>query len=95
MSLPKWQDLPPGIYLEGGKEAGKYKTGGWRTFKPVVDFNKCTSCMFCWMYCPDSSIISQNQKMAGVNYDYCKGCGICAHECPAKAITMVEEERVL
>jgi pyruvate ferredoxin oxidoreductase delta subunit len=23
--------------------------------------------------------------------DYCKGCGICAEECPAKAITMVDE----
>jgi Pyruvate/2-oxoacid:ferredoxin oxidoreductase delta subunit len=26
-----------------------------------------------------------------IDYDYCKGCGICANECPAKAIAMVEE----
>lgn len=26
------------------------------------------------------------------NLDYCKGCGICARECPAMAITMVREE---
>jgi Pyruvate/2-oxoacid:ferredoxin oxidoreductase delta subunit len=26
-----------------------------------------------------------------IDYDYCKGCGVCANECPAKAITMVEE----
>jgi pyruvate ferredoxin oxidoreductase delta subunit len=26
-----------------------------------------------------------------VNYDYCKGCGICAQECPVKAISMVPE----
>ena len=25
-------------------------------------------------------------------YDYCKGCGICAHECPKNAITMIPEE---
>jgi Pyruvate/2-oxoacid:ferredoxin oxidoreductase delta subunit len=25
------------------------------------------------------------------NLDFCKGCGICAHECPRKAITMVSE----
>ena len=28
-----------------------------------------------------------------VDYDYCKGCGICASECPQKAYTMVTEEK--
>ena len=26
------------------------------------------------------------------NLDFCKGCGICARECPAHAIDMVAEE---
>jgi Pyruvate/2-oxoacid:ferredoxin oxidoreductase delta subunit len=26
-----------------------------------------------------------------VDYDYCKGCGVCANECPKKAIAMVPE----
>jgi pyruvate ferredoxin oxidoreductase delta subunit len=25
--------------------------------------------------------------------DYCKGCGICAHECPRMAIEMILEEK--
>lgn len=25
------------------------------------------------------------------NYDICKGCGICAEECPVKAIEMIKE----
>jgi pyruvate ferredoxin oxidoreductase delta subunit len=27
-----------------------------------------------------------------VNLDYCKGCGICANECPKKCIELVLEE---
>jgi pyruvate ferredoxin oxidoreductase delta subunit len=26
-----------------------------------------------------------------IDYRYCKGCGICAEECPTKAIAMVDE----
>ena len=26
-----------------------------------------------------------------VDLEYCKGCGICAEECPTNAIVMVEE----
>jgi len=27
-----------------------------------------------------------------VDLDHCKGCGICVHECPRSAMTMVTEE---
>jgi len=50
------------------------------------------NCLLCWIYCPDSSIV-RKEKCVEVNYDYCKGCGICAHECPKDAIKMVEEEK--
>jgi Pyruvate/2-oxoacid:ferredoxin oxidoreductase delta subunit len=33
----------------------------------------------------------EDEKMKGFRYSYCKGCGICATECPKKAITMKEE----
>jgi Pyruvate/2-oxoacid:ferredoxin oxidoreductase delta subunit len=26
-----------------------------------------------------------------INYDYCKGCGLCAAECPCGAIEMIPE----
>jgi pyruvate ferredoxin oxidoreductase delta subunit len=41
------------------------------------------------MYCPDRSI---NEELE-VDLAYCKGCGICANECPKKAIVMEREEK--
>ncbi len=70
-------------------EAGK--TGDWRSHTPVIDQKKCVqkdTCLYCWLYCPDG-VISREFPLT-INEDYCKGCGICAEECPAKAITMEE-----
>jgi len=47
--------------------------------------------MICWIYCPDSSILVEDGKMIGFDYKHCKGCGICAAECPTKAIEMRDE----
>lgn len=93
MKLPGWKELVEigPIILEAGN-ARKYKTGDWRTFRPEIDYSKCTTCMFCWLFCPDSAI-SFDGKRVEINYDYCKGCGICAAECPVKCITMKEEEK--
>lgn len=88
-----WKDIPRGgMILEPGN-ARKYETGSWRTFKPVPDSNKCINCMFCWIYCPESAVIVKNEKMSGFDLVHCKGCGICAKECPKKAIEMVKEEK--
>jgi pyruvate ferredoxin oxidoreductase delta subunit len=69
------------------------KTGGWRLNKPVVDKAKCTACNICFLSCPDGCISGDKVKKYEANLDYCKGCGICAKVCPAKAITMTEEEK--
>ena len=62
----------------------------WRTFRPIVDEDKCTGCRLCWTFCPEHCIDMKNDKSL-INYDFCKGCGICAEECPVNAITMVME----
>jgi len=85
-----WKSLPiGGLLLEAGSSM-KYKTGDWRASRPVVDPNKCTNCLICWIYCPDTAI-NRGEKVVEINYDFCKGCGICAAECPVKAITMEAE----
>ena len=70
------------------------KTGAWRTFKPVVDPEKCIKCAMCEIYCPEGIVHYSEETDAYVaDYDYCKGCGICAKECPKDAIEMVLEEK--
>ncbi len=51
----------------------------------------CNQCDTCWLFCPDVSIHRVDHQGYEVNYDYCKGCGVCAEECPREAIVMEEE----
>jgi pyruvate ferredoxin oxidoreductase delta subunit len=36
------------------------------------------------MFCPEGCV----NKDHDIDYDYCKGCGICKEECPVQAIKM-------
>jgi pyruvate ferredoxin oxidoreductase delta subunit len=87
-----WKELPPGAVVTESGSSRRYKTGDWRAFKPVVEGDKCVNCLLCWVYCPDAAII-RDEKGVKINYDYCKGCGICAKECPKLAIKMMEEKK--
>ena len=64
-------------------------TGDWKTYGPVRDLEKCTKCLMCVLYCPEGAI-RWRPEVGKIEFDYnfCKGCGICANECPTKAITM-------
>ncbi len=52
----------------------------------------CFECDNCFGVCPDNAVI----KVGGstpyeIDYDFCKGCGLCAQECPCGAIDMTPE----
>ncbi len=84
-----WREIPIGaVILEPGNSRD-YKTGTWRTFRPVKDDKKCVRCLLCLIYCPEGAI-KVNDKVE-IDLDFCKGCGICANECPRGAIEMKEE----
>jgi 2-oxoacid:acceptor oxidoreductase delta subunit (pyruvate/2-ketoisovalerate family) len=52
----------------------------------------CFECDNCYGVCPDNAVIKLGPgKRFEFNYDYCKGCGLCAAECPCGAIKMVAE----
>jgi pyruvate ferredoxin oxidoreductase delta subunit len=78
------------IPLSEPKEGASGKTGRWRTEKPVLNKERCTNCLLCWVYCPEGAIERTEDKVE-IDYDYCKGCGVCANECARKAIVMEDE----
>lgn len=67
------------------------KNAGWRSLRPIVNTDKCVGCLQCYLYCPDGTIYEDSDKVA-VDYDFCKGCGICEKVCKFDAIVMKEEK---
>ncbi|MBV8550601.1 MAG: NAD(P)-binding protein [Acidobacteriaceae bacterium] len=52
----------------------------------------CFECDNCYGVCPDNAVIKLGAgKRFEFNYEYCKGCGLCAAECPCGAIDMIPE----
>ena len=68
--------------------------GDWRAFKPVWNVDLCIDCQNCWIWCPDTSILSRDKQMLGIDYDHCKGCGVCVEVCPTnpKSLLMFPEQ---
>jgi 2-oxoacid:acceptor oxidoreductase delta subunit (pyruvate/2-ketoisovalerate family) len=56
----------------------------------VIDQEKCIYCGFCSLYCP-VQCMEARESCFEPDLNFCKGCGICARECPKDAITMISE----
>lgn len=65
----------------------------WRVERPIFNSEHCINCYFCWIYCPDSSILVRDNEMKGIDYVHCKGCGVCSDVCPTnpKSLIMFDE----
>ncbi|HEX5950031.1 MAG TPA: FAD-dependent oxidoreductase, partial [Actinomycetota bacterium] len=54
-----------------------------------VDQDRCAACLTCVRICPYGvPVIDPVTKKASIEAAACQGCGICASECPAKAIEL-------
>jgi len=85
----KLEDMPDSTSYEAGYLVSK--NAGWRNLKPVIDESKCVGCLQCYLHCPDGVIFKKDKKV-DIDYDFCKGCGICETLCKPKAITMEVEK---
>lgn len=100
MHLKDWKQLAIGGIIKKAGSSEEFKTGDWRSFRPVVDNDKCIGCMLCWAHCPDNAIKiikKDGKQLISIDYDHCKGCGLCSEVCPVHAIklrreSVVEEE---
>jgi 2-oxoacid:acceptor oxidoreductase delta subunit (pyruvate/2-ketoisovalerate family) len=73
-------------------------TGGLDESTALFEARRCLSCGNCfgcdncYGVCPDNAVIKLGTGQYEIDYDYCKGCGICAAECPCGAIEMEPEQ---
>jgi 2-oxoacid:acceptor oxidoreductase delta subunit (pyruvate/2-ketoisovalerate family) len=92
--------------LEAARRTGTFDevTSGLDASTALFEARRCMSCGNCfgcdncYGVCPDAAIVKNTGVIKTgpgsyeIDYDYCKGCGICAAECPCGAIAMVPEQ---
>ncbi len=82
-----------------GRETFKEINLGYKEEELLTEAGRCFSCGVCnrcdncYVFCPDLSV-KKLEDGYEFDYDYCKGCGICAAECPRSAITMYPEGEI-
>ena len=95
--LPTASEMPIAVVVpavpRGGRNPG-FKTGSLRTYKPIIDLERCIRCRTCWIFCPDGAIDEKGDDYPSIDYDYCNGCGICVNICPVDAIDSELELKV-
>lgn len=79
--------------VQGGLDERSAHTEAQR----CLSCGNCMACDNCFTLCPDNAVLKTRERAADgshyvFDYDYCKGCGLCAHECPVGYIAMVAEE---
>jgi 2-oxoacid:acceptor oxidoreductase delta subunit (pyruvate/2-ketoisovalerate family) len=74
-------------------QGGLDETNALYEARRCLSCGNCFECDNCYGVCPDNAVIKLGPgQRFQFNYDYCKGCGVCAQECPCGAIAMVPEE---
>jgi NADPH-dependent glutamate synthase beta subunit-like oxidoreductase len=92
--------LRPQLDLARRRSTFEEVTGGLDESNALFEARRCLSCGNCFAcdncygVCPDNAVrkVQPGEPYGyAINLDYCKGCGVCAVECPCGAIEMVPE----
>lgn len=100
------QTIRPTLELARRLDSFDEVTGGLDESNALFEARRCLSCGNCFGcdncfgVCPDNAVhklergahAGDNGRDYAFDLDYCKGCGICAAECPSGAIIMVPEQ---
>lgn len=74
-------------------KGGLDETNALYEARRCLSCGNCFECDNCYGVCPDNAVMKLGPgKRFQIDLDYCKGCGLCAAECPCGAIKMVPEE---
>ncbi|MCS7287252.1 MAG: NAD(P)-binding protein [Anaerolineae bacterium] len=96
----RWEEpLPPKhIPLERRRSSFEEVNVGLSVEEAVKEAGRCFVCGTCVMcdncliFCPDRAISRKGNEFGyEIDYDYCKGCGVCVSECPRDALSLKEE----
>lgn len=66
------------------KEAGRCRGCGGGAY---VNVNKCMGCLTCQRICPYGAPVVSS--FSEIRLEYCQACGLCAPQCPGRAIKML------
>jgi Pyruvate/2-oxoacid:ferredoxin oxidoreductase delta subunit len=86
--------------LEAARRTADFSevVGGLNADTALYEARRCMSCGNCFGcdnclgVCPDNAVVTiEGAHGYAFDYDYCKGCGLCAEECPCGAIVMQPE----
>lgn len=105
IKLPGWREMEEAVVVRPAswkKEPGRdtafklprnphFSKATTRSMRPVIDFDKCTRCGYCWLQCPDSCIDVTADGLYDVDLEICCGCNLCEAVCPVNCIAICDE----
>jgi len=80
---------PLGRFAVSVSDSFENNTGSWSVERPAI-LEACNVCGLCALFCPEGAMRRDDGTMV-IDFDHCKGCGICEDVCPVKNAIEMEE----